>query len=150
MKIILTFIFLFCGLAHGARLKVIGPCSADPLFETETSLQPGTTLGDWTIDLLIKNQIPHKGDRSGIQSILNSPVGDDSFEILSDTQMRAYGWCVSVNNEQPGLMPDQVILNDPQSEVVWFYAYSLYNRGDWKDMCTPSHQVKSSFICPEK
>jgi hypothetical protein len=147
MKLILLSLLSLASLSQAAHISIVGPCSPEPLLKQEISLKPRTSLGDWTIGALQKNNIPFDGNASGIRSIYNSPVGDAALEVLSDTEMRAYGWCVSVNGEQPDVMPDQVILTDPNSEVVWFYAYTLYDQGQWKDICTPSHLIHSRFIC---
>ncbi|RZJ25676.1 MAG: DUF4430 domain-containing protein, partial [Flavobacterium sp.] len=56
-----------------------------------------TSLGFLTEFLLNKGQIPYTGDKSGIASIAGSPVGDDAIEVLSDSKLRAYGWCVEVD-----------------------------------------------------
>lgn len=147
MKLLLISLLSFASISKAAQLSIVGPCQPEPVFKQNISLKPGTSLGDWTIQSLQENKIPFEGSASGIRSIYDSPTGDAALEVLSETEMRAYGWCVSINGEQPGVMPDQVILTDPNSEVVWFYAYTLYDRGQWKDVCTPSHLIRSHFIC---
>jgi hypothetical protein len=143
---VFNLIFLRAAFAH--QVTVIGPCSEKPLFQIE-SVSKAATLGDLTVEVFQKHQIPFEGDRSSIRSIQNSPVGDEALEILSDRQMRAYGWCVTVNGEEPGEMPDQVVLSR-DSKIVWFYAYSLYDSGSWKTMCSPSYRLQSPFVCSQK
>jgi hypothetical protein len=137
--------------AEASTFTVIGPCDAKPILQVPFQNGPGekstNTLGDITVSLLQKHQVPFQGDRSGIKSILNSPVGDDAIEVLSNSELRAYGWCVSVNGQQPAEMPDTVILKGSQNQVIWFYAYSRYDRGVWKDYCTPSFKLKTLPVC---
>lgn len=131
------------------EFSVIGPCDPKPILKTQAPSQE-TTLGDLTLEVLKANQMPFQGDRSGIKMIAGSPMGDDALEVLSDSLMRAYGWCVLVDGRQPDRMPDEVPLNLATKEITWFYAFALYDRGEWKSFCTPSHQVQPSQVCPAK
>jgi hypothetical protein len=142
---------LFSVSSYASTLTVIGPCDSKPTFQSgPLSHLPTVTLGDFTVKALSDAQVPFKGSREGIVSIQNSPSGDDALEVLSDSEMRAYGWCVSVNGKQPSAMPDQVILSDVNSRVIWFYAYALYSAGEWKKFCVPSYRLKSPFVCVKK
>lgn len=143
--LLMLFLWGFVGPAQAANLKIIGPCQEQALHQLQVPSQ-ATTLGDLTVKALAENRIPFQGDRTGIKSIENSPVGDEALEILSDSQMRAYGWCVSVNGVEPGVMPDEVPLRGDE-DIVWFYAYTLYDRGTWKDVCTPSYKNHSLPVC---
>lgn len=143
------FGILFSWQAMALDFVVIGPCSDKPVLKTEVATQE-ITLGELTVQVLTDNQIPFQGDRSGIKVIANSPSGDDALELISDTQMKAYGWCVAIDGQQPGQMPDEVPLTAVTKEVVWFYAYAFYDHGVWKSFCTPSYQNKPSQICPRK
>jgi hypothetical protein len=135
-------------VSMASTFQVIGPCSPQPLYQAEVRSQ-APTLGDLTVEVLKNAAIPFQGDRSGIKAIYNSPVGDDALEVLSNTQMRSYGWCVSINGQQPGVMPDEVKLTGSQNHIVWFYAFTLYDRGVWKNFCTPSYKVKSLAVCKQ-
>ena len=61
---------------------------------------------------------------------------------------------VQVNDqryEQPVIVtPDQVIIDKQVKSIYWFYAYSLYDSGEWKDYCTPSWKVHSLNYCQNK
>jgi hypothetical protein len=144
MKILLALLFPLQVFA--LSFEVIGPCDSKPIFESTTTMR-NTNLGHLTEFVLNKNSIPYTGDETGISSIAGSPVGDDALEVLSDTQMRAYGWCVEVDGFQPDVMPDQVMISESVQHIKWFYAFSLYDNGEWTQYCTPSHTVKSAQIC---
>ena len=58
------------------------------------------------------------------------------LEILSEREMKAYGWCYSINGEVPEAFPDEVALG-PQDKVVWFFAYAHYLAGEWISQCVP-------------
>lgn len=138
--------------AKAVEVEVVGPCHVEPQLNSFVELKENesVTLGDLTVKVLHANGIPFKGDARGIAQIFDSPIGKDAIETLSSTQMRAYGWCVHVDNEEPAEMPDQVIISTEVKKILWFYAYSFYDNGVWKDYCTPSWKVHSLNYCKSK
>ena len=126
--------------------EVIGPCSEKPIFETKTTLK-NASLGHISTYLFKKNKIPFTGDETGIGSIANSPTGDAALEVLSETALRAYGWCVEIDGQQPEVMPDKFIIDEQTKNIRWFYAFALYESGEWTQLCSPSHLVKPKSIC---
>jgi hypothetical protein len=142
----LFLVFLFPVQVFALSFEVIGPCSEKPIYQTETNLQ-NLSLGVITEQLLKQGGVPYTGSPSGIQSIANSPVGKDAIEVLSDASILAYGWCVEVDGFQADRMPDQVIVDELAKKIRWFYAFSLYQAGEWKQYCTPSYLIRSSQIC---
>jgi len=136
--------------ASALEVEVVGPCDPKPALEVYVDLKEEITLGDLTVKVLNDNRVPFKGDAQGIAQIYDSPVGRDSVEILSSTKMRAYGWCVHLDDEEPGEMPDQVKVTQKVKKISWFYAYSLNDSGEWKDYCTPSWKVHSLKYCQSK
>lgn len=143
MKIILLFFVSFS--LYSAELTFQGPCDETPFLEGEVT-GAGLTAGDITVDFLNLSGTEYIGSRGGINSIQGTPVGMEAIEVVSDTHMRAYGWCYEIDGVQPAEMPDQIKLKGPE-HVRWFFAYSTYEDGVWKDYCTPSYQLKSPFIC---
>lgn len=144
--IILSTILSFNSMA--TTIDIIGPCSSTPAASgTIIPTNANQSLGSLTIDFLNKNKIAYIGTEGGLNSILNTPVGEESIEIISDTKMRAYGWCFSLNGQIPDRMPDEIKLNSAQDKIVWFYAYSTYDAGNWTDYCVPSYEVKAAQFC---
>lgn len=144
MKIlILSALISYSSLA--SEIIFQGPCEEKPFLKSEII---GQTVGSATILVLESNNIEYIGSEAGINSILATPTGTEAIEVVSDTKMRAYGWCFEVDGFQPAAMPDQISLNGTE-QVRWFFAYSTYDSGVWKDYCTPSYSLKSPFICPE-
>jgi hypothetical protein len=152
MKIFLTTILLLTSFnIFSATIKIIGPCSETPIHQSNLeNLDISKNLNDITTDYLERNKIPYLGNAYGIISINESPIGDDAIEILSDTQLRAYGWCFSINGSQIDKMPYEVQLNDQQDQITWFYAFATYDNGEWKDYCTPAYKIQSTKICSSK
>ena len=135
---------------YAVEVEVVGPCDPKPALEVYVELKNEITLGDLTVKVLNDHRIPFKGDAQGIAQIDDSPIGNDAIEPLSSTEMRAYGWCVHVDDEEPAEMPDKVIITQKVKKISWFYAYSLYDNGAWKDYCTPSWKVHSLKYCQSK
>lgn len=139
-------------LTYAVEMSVVGPCEPTPQLVVNVDLDENQsiTLGDLTVTVLNENRIPFKGDRSGIAQIKDSPIGQDAIEIISSTQMRAYGWCVHIDQNEPAQMPNEVLINAKVRKIIWFYAYSLYDNGAWKDYCTPSWKLHSLSYCQSK
>jgi hypothetical protein len=147
MKTALTLsILLLSSSLFSAEVYFQGPCSIDSFLSAKISGE-NLTAGDITISALEDSKTEYIGSVGGINSVIGTPVGTDAIEVVSDTKMRAYGWCYEIDGFQPAAMPDQIVLNG--DEVVrWFFAYSTYENGTWKDYCTPSYELKSPYICP--
>ncbi len=146
---ILFSILAFVNFAEALQMDIIGACDPAALFSTAAELKDdqAVTLGELTVQVLKQNYIPFKGSAAGISQIYDSPTGDDALEILSPTQMRAYGWCLHVDSDEPNKMPDKVIITNKVQKITWFYAYSLYDAGEWKDFCTAAWKERSLNYC---
>lgn len=154
-KVSLLTVLLLLGFrssAFAAEVVIIGPCDQEPQISARVELKENeqTTLGDLTVKVLDEKGIPYKGGAQGIAQIYDSPMGRDAIEVLSSTQLRAYGWCVHIDDLEPAEMPDQVVVTAQVKKILWFYAYSLSDNGVWKDYCTPSWKVHSLNYCKSK
>jgi hypothetical protein len=114
-------------------LKVIGK-NKEILFSEKTSVSLPQTVGQVSVDIFKTQQIPFLGDVDGIHSIYG--IGSD-LEILSDSEMKAYGWCYSINGVVPEGFVYQINVTEPHTEIVWFYAYAYYKAGQWISQCVP-------------
>ena len=141
IALILSFISFS---AFAAQLDIIGACSKKPVLSFQASDQ-FETVGDLTVHILTKNRIPFQGNERGMNSILNSPLGLDALEVLSDTQMRSYGWCFKVNGKVPEDFASEIYLKDGD-HIEWFFSYAWYDKG-WISMCNPAYEVKSTLFC---
>lgn len=132
-------------------IEVVGPCSSAPILQSKIeTVDLSLSIGKITVDYLTKSKIPFIGSEVGIASIDNSAIGDEAIEIVSDTEMRAYGWCYTINGERPELMPNELYLTNKTDTITWFYAYATYNTNGWTDYCTPANTLKSSKFCSPK
>jgi hypothetical protein len=153
MKILIITLCLltFASTGQAATIKITGPCSETPLIEsTLNNLDLHLNLGKITVDFLTREKISFVGSEYGINSINGTAVGDDALEILSDTKMRAYGWCYTINNIAIDKMPDETFLTKESDSISWFYAYATYDSGEWKDYCTPAYKAHNSNFCSQK
>ena len=143
----LSLLLLLSSSLYASEVYFQGPCQEEPFLKGEVT-GSGITAGAATIVLLNRSQIEYVGSDAGINSIAETPVGRGAIEVVSDTHLRAYGWCYEVDGFQPAAMPDQIVLKG--DEVIrWFFAYSSYRDGQWMDYCTPSYQIRPSFLCKD-
>jgi hypothetical protein len=133
---------LICAQARAVTVEVTAPCENKPVILTSQTLSNKlpTSAGAMTIQVLQDLKVAFTGSESGIQSIYQTPTGDDSVDVISDRELYAYGWCYHVNQQEPGEMPDQLILQSDTDHIRWFYAFSHYKDGHWISMCTPAYQ----------
>lgn len=134
-------------LATAATLVVEAPCDVTPWLATTVSPAFGQSVGALTITALDREGVPYVGSAGGIASIRNTVSGDQAIGVLSDTEMRAYGWCFSLNGEEPDLMPDDVIVADEHDEIRWYFGFAQYRDGAWISYCTRTSVVRPAYIC---
>lgn len=150
MKITLILPFLvsllFCSSILAHTIEFIGPCSSKPLLSQE--LAPKfETVGDLTIYTLEKNRIPYLGDEQGINSVFNTPVGMDSLEVISDTEMRSYGWCYFVDGKMSTDYANKYYLKPTDKKIQWIYGYAHLIKDQWVSMCEKAYKIKPKFLC---
>ena len=135
------------GHAHAITFEIVGPCDGTPFLQGTFKSDISESVGKTTLDLLDFYGISYVGTENGIHSIQNSPIGDDAIEVLSETRLRAYGWCFSINGVIPDKLASMVNFQSASDHLRWFYAYSTYDNGVWVDYCKPSFKIKSQKIC---
>ncbi|MBC7538199.1 MAG: DUF4430 domain-containing protein [Bacteriovorax sp.] len=134
--------------AYAINYEVIGPCSEKAVHSgTFNVVDLKVSVGQTSVAIFDQNKIPYIGNESGFNSIVNTPTGLDSIEVLSDTKMRAYGWCFSVNDIRPDVIAGEYLFTSNSDKLVWFYAYSTYDKGEWLDYCVPSYKIKAAQFC---
>ncbi|MFA6238726.1 MAG: hypothetical protein WC635_15430 [Bacteriovorax sp.] len=151
LSLLISFSTLLPIAASAITYEVIGPCSEKPVFAGSFDLADlSTNAGKATVQIFDQHKIPYQGDENGFKSIIGTPTGTDSIEVISETKMRAYGWCYSIDGVEPDVMPKDVLFNSSDSKLIWFYAYSTYDNGSWIDYCVPSYRVKAAQFCSKK
>jgi len=144
MKIL--FLVLFVSFtASAVELKFIGPCSDEFIMKTEVT-EEFANVGELTVATLAKWNVPFKGDAQGLASVFEI---SNLMENVSQTEIRAYGWCYSVDGEAPEVYPNEVLITPETKSVVWHYGFALFKDGQWITQCTPAYTVRPASLCTD-
>lgn len=99
----------------------------------------GQSVGEITQSVLSSAQrdgfLTYQGSTAGVTSI--NGLGN-SIEVVSDREMKAYGWCYSLNGVVPEDMADQYFFTSDEDHLIWFYAYAHSLDGSWVAQCVPA------------
>lgn len=131
--------------AHAVELSFIGPCSDEFIMKTEVT-DEYLNVGELTIATLSKWNIPFKGTAEGLNSAFE--IGN-MMETVSSNEMRAYGWCYSIDGEAPEAYPHEITVTPDTKTIVWHYGFALYKNGEWITQCTPAHTIKPASLCKD-
>lgn len=151
-NLIAAFVLLAASNSLAVSWKIYGPCSETPVHEGNVPLKNfEVSVGAFSLQVFEDNEIPYIGSDLGFNSIIGTPTDRSSIEIVSKDELRAYGWCYSVNGKIPEQMPNEVFFTENNAELVWFYAYSTVKNNQWQeDYCTPAYHIKASQFCGHK
>lgn len=134
-------------LASLLTIEFIGPCSPKPLLQTTASVNSAADVGALTIMTLRSRGIPFAGTERGLNSAFETPIGDGALEVISDTEMRSYGWCYQVDGLVPEVFPDDYLLDQGMRRITWFFGFAHYKHGQWVSQCEPAYNIKPKFLC---
>lgn len=137
--------FALSSLSFSATINITDPCSGD-IVHSFKILNTKRSVGAITKTTLVQNKIDHIATEDGVVSIYNTPEGLDSMEVISDTQLRRYGWCYMINGTLPDTLAGQTYIQK-RDTITWFYGYSLYDRGSWYGYCDKASNIKPKFLC---
>ena len=141
----LIILLLSTNLFANVNIEFIGACDSVPLHQEQVSFSP-SNVGQLTVDVLERNNIPFQGSKEGLRSIFNLTTQDNELIIISDREMLAYGWCYKINGFAPELYPHKVDLSD-NDHIQWYFAFSRYLDGEWVSQCKPSYQEPRPEFC---
>jgi hypothetical protein len=144
MTYILFFLLSFSALAY--EISFVGPCSQKPIIAAEVGTKY-ETVGDLTVSFLRKNKIPFQGNERGLNTVFNTPVGNAAIEVISNSEMRAYGWCYFVDDMGPDVFANEYPLDASIKKIEWIFGFAHYKNGEWISSCTPAFTVKPDFLC---
>jgi hypothetical protein len=139
------FILFFIMSASALEISFIGPCDEVPLLVDHVPAE--ATVGDVTVSYLVEKQIPFVGSAQGIGSLFNTPMGLEAIEVISDTQMRAYGWCYFVDGVGPDILANEYPLDSSVQKLEWIFGYADYDSGEWTSYCRPAYRITPEFLC---
>jgi len=148
--LVIVAINLISDPAKAVALMVQSLCSDRLILSSNIPVNANDNVGIITIKALDLSSLAYIGSVEGITSIDNSPTGNNAVEVISPTQMRAYGWCYSVNDIQPDAMPNEVKIISNNDIVHWYFGYAEYSDGEWISYCTPTHLTRPDFICAKE
>lgn len=134
------------------QIDIVNPCTGELEASSNQIEGEGVSLGELSIKALEELGISYLGSDAGINSIFNTPTGLDAMEVLSDTEMKAYGWCYVVDDKLVERYPDDMNSKGVNT-VTWFYGYALMEDAKWVSMCEKisySETDSSPFFCPLK
>jgi hypothetical protein len=131
---------------QAATYEIVGPCDETPAYTGDFAVAQEISVGEMTESILKGLQVPYIKAGAGFSSIMNTPTNAASVEYLGATELRAYGWCYSVDGVEPAMMPDQFILQGTE-HVRWWYAFSHLKDGEWLSYCEPAYTVKPALLC---
>lgn len=135
--------------ALAVEISFIGPCDKKPLL-TGTLGNKYETVGDMTVQFLKKNNVVYYGNERGINTVFGTPTGDAALEVISDTEMRSYGWCYFVDGMGPDVFADEYPMDASIQKIHWIFGFAHYKNGEWISNCTPAHTVKPTSMCKRK
>lgn len=133
--------------AFAVEMKFVGPCEKDFIMKTEMP-DDFANVGEVTIAALTKFNIPFKGTAEGLATAFDTPVGKDALEVVSPTEIRAYGWCFAVDGVAPDVYPNEIPLAGVK-QITWTFGFARSVNGQWITQCTPSWSVRPDFLCKD-
>lgn len=126
---------LLCFTAFSAKalsFRVLGK-NSELLFEANVKTKTPTDVGHVSLDVFEQFEIPFEGSASGFSKIYG--MGQD-VDVISDNEMKAYGWCFLIDSVLPETMPDQTPVSPLNSQIEWFYGFAHYKDGNWISQCS--------------
>jgi hypothetical protein len=144
----LLITLLFSLNAQAIELTFTGPCSEEFIMRTQVE-EEFENVGELTASTLTKFSIPFLGSAEGIASVFGTPVGNAAMEIISPTEMRAYGWCFAVDGVSPDLYSHEVIITRETQKIAWIFGFAHFKNGQWITQCTPAYKIKPTSMCED-
>lgn len=142
-----TLILTSASHASAVTYEITAPCSRETAREGTMMIpSPPMSLGQVTMLILHKESLPYVGSDRGLNSLLQTPTGDKSLELISDSQMKAYGWCFEVDGRLPDELAHQFQLKGPE-HLRWFYGFAEYKDGEWVSFCNPAGPSTQRRYC---
>lgn len=145
MKSIIAIISLISMPCFALSLTIKAPCDNSELIY-EPAFAEGLSVGNVTVQTLDKHNVPYIGSAAAINSLLGTPVGLEAMDVVSDTEMYAYGWCYTVNGFGPEEYPDQVLI-EKDDQVLWYFGSAHFKDGLWLTQCEPSSSRRFESYC---
>ena len=137
MKTIFSKIFVFFAVlasawpANALTLRIQSPKPTSVSIELPTPAA-NSNVGVISVEGFKMLGVPFEGSPAGITAI--DGLGSD-LQVINENRMKAWGWCFSIDGQLIEKMPDQVPWPQEAKILRWFYAYALYDSGQWTGYC---------------
>jgi hypothetical protein len=136
-SIVLSFVlFLFSNQAGAVAITLVDRAGRTIIEKNLNAALP-SSVGSVTLSFLKQAK-----DEGVIQSytayeygVVSIDEASNDVEVVSDTELRAWGWCFELNGTLPETMPDHALIHSPEDKLTWFYGYAHYREGKWIGQC---------------
>ena len=122
---------VFCLQAKAVEVRVTGPNNT-ALFSQNTNVAFPVNVGEATLEAFERFEIPFEGGTYGFSKIFE--FGNE-LKTISKSEMKAYGWCFSVDGVTPETMADETPIRGTEKLIEWYYAYAHFKEGLWISQC---------------
>lgn len=146
---LLPFLLIFLSsFSYALHIEVYGPCDSKPIFKGVLK-SSDESIGSLSIRFMENRRIPFQGTERGFNSINGSPVGLDALEVISDQEMKSYGWCYFVDGTAPEIYPSEHSSTGVK-KVQWIFSYAHYVKGNWISQCQKAFVSPPTFLCSNR
>lgn len=128
---LLIFFQLLVSSVYSLNLEIHGP-NGEVYFSQEVEASLPKSVGAISVKVFNEYAIPFVGAERGVNELYG--FGNE-LEIISKSEMKAYGWCYSVDGLISEEMADSTFVTNQDSSILWFYAYAHYDKGVWTSQC---------------
>lgn len=144
MSFILSILLFF---SHSATVEVLDPCTGEIRFSKAVDKTVGMNVGQVTMKVLVDTKVLHQATENAVISIFETPAGSDAFVVLNKQEMRAYGWCYTLNGQELAVYPNEAVIANESDHIQWFYGFAFYQSGEWKTMCEKAWKYPFPNFC---
>ena len=145
-----AFLFLILALPNfvlATQIEIIGPCKSKPLYKFNATINgKDLSVGKVTIDSFKEFDIDYVGNEDSILTIESIPTLEQSFEIVNENHIRAYGWCYQVDGFEPDVIPSEYPLSEGKL-ITWFIGFAEKINGVWITQCIPANTISPDHLC---
>lgn len=134
MPLFILLALLIAFPARALEIEVHG-VAGKLLHAAKAEVKAGETVGAFTARVLGASTLDFDGDEGGVRKI--EGLGGE-LELLSDSEMNAYGWCYEVDGALSDLLAGDHPLTPEHGRLKWFFAYASYDSGKWTGFCLPA------------
>ncbi len=115
----------------GVTVEVTGE-QGELLFTEDVDVKMPANVGEISVDVFEEFGVSYEGSVEGIIELFDVP---QKSEIVSTSELKAYGWCFSIDGLIPETLTHETTVQNKNAKIKWFYGYAHYLAGEWIDQC---------------